>query len=123
MIVLAAEPTSGSNLGGLLLVAVIISAFWLIQDLSKRSRARSEHLWAKRSLTSSQRKALARINRSAKAHNGSKKTGSKKNGSKKNGSKKDLWEQFGAFKGNPKAFGKDAAALYKTYKASKTKKK
>jgi len=107
MIVLAAEPASEPNLGGLLLVALIVGAFWLIQDLSKKSRARGEHLKAKRSLTSSQRKALARINRSAKAHNGS---------------KKDLWDQFGAFKGNPKAFGKEAASLYKTYKAKPKKK-
>ena len=107
MIVLAAETTSGSNLGAILVAAVVVGVFWLIQDLTKKSRARSEHLRAKRSLTSSQRKALARINRSAKAHNGS---------------TKDMWEQFGAFKGNPKAFGKEAASLYKTYKA-KTKKK
>ncbi|NGN93969.1 hypothetical protein G5C66_14595 [Nocardioides sp. KC13] len=106
MIALAAEPVSGTNLGGLLLVVVIIGVFWMIQDLSKKARARSEHLRARRSLTSSQRRAVARINRSAKAHNGS---------------RKDLWEQFGAFKGNPKAFGKDAAALYKTYKAKKKK--
>ncbi|EGD43822.1 hypothetical protein NBCG_01949 [Nocardioidaceae bacterium Broad-1] len=107
MIALAAEPASETNLGGLLLVIVIIGVFWMIQDLSKKARARSEHLRAKRSLTSSQRKALARINRSAKAHNGS---------------KKDLWEQFAAFKGNPKAFGKEAASLYKTYKAKSKKK-
>ncbi|MFI5626689.1 hypothetical protein ACIA03_24735 [Nocardioides sp. NPDC051685] len=104
MIVLAAETTSGSNLGAILVVAVIVGVFWMIQDLAKKSRARSEHLRAKRSLTSSQRKALARINRSAKAYNGS---------------KKDLWEQFGAFKGNPKAFGKEAASLHKTFKAKK----
>ena len=107
MIALAAAPASGSNLGAILVAAVVVGVFWMIQDLTKKSRARSEHLRAKRSLTSSQRKALARINRSAKAHNGS---------------QKDLWEQFGAFKGNPKAFGKEAASLYKTYKA-KTKKK
>ena len=107
MIALAAEPASETNLGGLLLVIVIIGVFWMIQDLSKKARARSEHLRAKRSLTSSQRKALARISRSAKAHNGS---------------KKDLWEQFAAFKGNPKAFGKEAASLYKTYKAKSKKK-
>ncbi|MGY0386288.1 hypothetical protein ACWZJV_04895 [Nocardioides sp. WG-D5] len=107
MIALAAEPASETNLGGLLLVIVIIGVFWMIQDVSKKARARSEHLRAKRSLTSSQRKALARINRSAKAHNGS---------------KKDLWEQFAAFKGNPKAFGKEAASLYKTYKAKSKKK-
>ena len=106
MIVLAAEPTAGPNLRGILLVAVILGVFWMIQDLSKKSRARSEHLRAKRSLTSSQRKAVAKINRSAKAHNGSRKA---------------LWGQFDAFKGNPKAFGKEAAALHKTYKASKKK--
>ena len=107
MIVLAADPTSGPNLGAIVAAAVVVGVFWLIQDLAKKSRARSEHLRAKRSLTSSQRKALARINRSAKVYNGS---------------KKDLWEQFAAFKGNPKAFGKEAASLYKTYKAkSKTK--
>lgn len=107
MIALAAETASETNLGGLLLVIVIVGVFWMIQDLSKKARARSEHLRAKRSLTSSQRKALARINRSAKAHNGS---------------RKDLWEQFAAFKGNPKAFGKEAASLYKTYKAKSKKK-
>ncbi|MFE7227584.1 hypothetical protein ACFU7D_22520 [Nocardioides sp. NPDC057577] len=106
MIVLAAEPISGPNLRGLLLVAIILGVFWMIQDLSKKSRARSEHLRAKRSLTSSQRKALAKINRSAKAHHGSRKA---------------LWAQFDAFKGNPKAFGKEAAALHKSYKASKKK--
>ncbi|WP_328529717.1 hypothetical protein OG984_00450 [Nocardioides sp. NBC_00368] len=107
MIALAAETASETNLGGLLLVIVIVGVFWMIQDLSKKARARSEHLRAKRSLTSSQRKALARIDRSAKAYNGS---------------KKDLWEQFAAFKGNPKAFGKEAASLYKTYKAKSKKK-
>jgi len=104
MIVLAAEPTSGTDVGGILVVVIILGAFWLIHDISKKSRARAEHLKAKRSLTSSQRKAVARINRSAKAYNGS---------------QKDLWGQFGAFKGNPKAFGREAASLYKTYKAKK----
>ncbi|NYI78479.1 hypothetical protein [Nocardioides panzhihuensis] len=106
MIVLAAESTAGSNLGGVLVVIVIGGLFWLIQDVSKKTKARSAHLRARRSLTSSQRRALARIDRSAKAYNGS---------------TKDLWGQFAAFKGNPKAFGKDAAALHKTYKASKKK--
>ena len=106
MIVLAAESTAGSNLSGVLVVIVIGGLLWLIQDISKKTKARSAHLRARRSLTSSQRRALARIDRSAKAHNGS---------------TKDLWGQFGAFKGNPKAFGKDAAALHKTYKASKKK--
>lgn len=104
MIALAAESASETNLGGFLLVIIIVGAFWMIQDLSKKARARSEHLRAKRSLTSSQRRALARINRSVKAYNGS---------------KKDLWSQFAAFKGNPKAFDKEAAALHKTYKAKK----
>ncbi|MET8522058.1 hypothetical protein [Nocardioides sp. NPDC004968] len=106
MIVLAAETASGPNLGGFLVVIIIVGLFWLIQDVSKKSKARSAHLKAKRSLTSSQRRALAKIDRSARSYNGS---------------KKDLWDQFGAFKGNPKAFGKEAAALHKTYKASKKK--
>lgn len=106
MIVLAADSASGPNLGGFLVVVIVVGVFWLVQDVSKKARARSEHLRARRSLTSSQRRALARIERSAKAYNGS---------------KKSLWDQFGAFKGNPKAFGKEAAALHKTYKASKKK--
>lgn len=106
MIALAAEPTSETNLGGIVVVIIVVGVFWLVQDISKKTRARSEHLKAKRSLTSSQRRALARINRSAKAYHGSTKA---------------LWGQFGAFKGNPKAFGKEAAALHKTYKAKKKK--
>ncbi|MEU0267536.1 hypothetical protein [Nocardioides sp. NPDC006303] len=106
MIVLAAESTAGPNLGGFLVVIIIVGLFWLIQDVSKKARARSEHLRARRSLTSSQRRAVAKINRSAKAYNGS---------------TKRLWDQFGAFKGNPKAFGKDAAALHRKYKDSKKK--
>ena len=106
MNVLAAESASGPNLAGFLVVIIIVGLFWLIQDVSKKARARSEHLRARRSLTSSQRRAVARIDRSAKANKGS---------------TKGLWEQFGAFKGNPKAFGKEAAALHKTYKASKKK--
>lgn len=106
MIVLAAESTAGPNLGGFLVVVIIVGVFWLIHDFSKKARARSEHLRARRSLTASQRRAVARIDRSAKAYNGS---------------RKGLWGQFDAFKGNPKAFGKDAAALHKTYKASKKK--
>lgn len=106
MIVLAAESTTGPNLGGVLVVIVIGGLFWLIQDVSKKAKARSAHLRARRSLTSSQRRALARIDRSAKAYNGS---------------TKGLWGQFGAFKGNPKAYGKEAAALHKTYQASKKK--
>lgn len=106
MTVLAAESTSEPNLAGLLVVVVIIGVFWLIQDLAKKSRARAEHVKARRSLTSSQRRALARIERTAKTHGGT---------------KKDLSGQFGAFKGNPKAFGKEAASLHKAYKASKKK--
>ncbi|MGY0540650.1 hypothetical protein ACW14X_24280 [Nocardioides sp. YJ-D4] len=106
MIVLAAESASGPNLAGFLVVIIIVGLFWLIQDVSKKARARSEHLRAKRSLTSSQRRAVAKIDRTAKAHSRS---------------TKGLWGQFDAFKGNPKAFGKEAAALHKAYKASKKK--
>ncbi|MGH3349527.1 MAG: hypothetical protein ACRDPS_02590 [Nocardioides sp.] len=106
MIVLAAESTSQPNLAGVFAVIIIVGVFWMIQDLAKKSKARAEHVKAKRSLTASQRRALARINRAAKSHNGS---------------KKDLSGQFGAFKGNPKAFGKEAASLHKAYKASKKK--
>ena len=108
MTVLAAESTSSSDVSALLVVVALLGAFWLIQDVSKKAKARSAHIKAKRSLTPSQRKALTKINRSAKRHNGS---------------TKQLWGQFDAFKGNPKAFDKEAAALHKAYKDSKKKKK
>ncbi|MFJ9391917.1 hypothetical protein ACIRON_24055 [Nocardioides sp. NPDC101246] len=108
MIVLAAEPTSSTGVSGILVVIIVLGVIWLMQDLSKKSRARSERLRAKRSLTATQRKLLRKIDRAAKSGNGS---------------TKELNGQFGAFKGNPKAFSKEAAALHKAYKASKTSKK